>query len=102
MILYSSISFQFQRRIISKALRCSNPYFLTPEPTRSYASFAIRLDAKMSSLYNQSIPVMIKYLHNVSKILDKTVAYADEKGLKHDEILAFRLREDMRPSVDFS
>jgi uncharacterized protein len=56
----------------------------------------------MSSLYKQSIPVMIKYLHNVSKILDKTVAYADEKGLKHDEILAFRLREDMRPSVDFS
>ena len=56
----------------------------------------------MSSLYKQSIPVMIKYLHNVSKILDNTVAYADGKGLKHDEILAFRLREDMRPSVDFS
>lgn len=39
---------------------------------------------------------MIKYLNNLSKILDKAVAYADEKGMKHDEILAFRLREDMR------
>jgi hypothetical protein len=51
----------------------------------------------MASLYDQSIPVMIKYLNNMSKILDKTVAYADEKGLKHDKILALRLRDDMRP-----
>ena len=66
--------------------------------TRSFASVYTRpLDATMSSLYDQSIPVMIKYLNNMSKILDKTVAYADEKGMKHEEILAFRLREDMRP-----
>ena len=51
----------------------------------------------MSSLYDQSIPVMIKYLTNASKILDKTVAYADEKGMKHEDILTFRLRDDMRP-----
>jgi hypothetical protein len=99
MILYSNISFQFQRRIISTTLRCNSPYFVISKPTRTYTSASIQLDAKMSSLYNQSIPVMIKYLHNISKILDKTVAYADEKGLKHDEILSFRLREDMRPSV---
>lgn len=100
MILYRSFSFQCQR-IISTTIRRNNSSFLTPEPTRSYTSFAIGPDAKMSSLYNQSVPVMIKFLHNVSKILDKTVAYAEEKGLKHDEILTFRLREDMKPSVNF-
>ncbi|KAH8646014.1 hypothetical protein BGZ60DRAFT_438350 [Tricladium varicosporioides] len=51
----------------------------------------------MSSLYDQSIPVMIKYLGNISKILDKTVAWADENSKKHEEILTFRLRDDMRP-----
>jgi hypothetical protein len=51
----------------------------------------------MSSLYDQSIPIMIKYLNNMSKILDKTVAYADEIGLKQVEILALRLRDDMSP-----
>lgn len=40
---------------------------------------------------------MIKQLNSMSKILNKTVAYADENGLKPDEVLAFRLREDMRP-----
>ena len=51
----------------------------------------------MSSLYDQSIPIFIKYFNSASKILDKAVAYADEKGIKHDEILTFRLRDDMRP-----
>jgi hypothetical protein len=51
----------------------------------------------MSSLYDQSIPVMIKYLTNASKMLDKAVAYADEKGIPHEDILTFRLRDDMRP-----
>ena len=51
----------------------------------------------MSSLYDQSIPVMIKYLNNAYKMLDKAVAYADEKGIPHEDILTFRLRDDMRP-----
>ncbi|KAN0119516.1 hypothetical protein V8E51_001724 [Hyaloscypha variabilis] len=51
----------------------------------------------MSSLYDQSIPVMIKYLTNASKMLDKAIAYADEKGIPHEDILTFRLRDDMRP-----
>ncbi|PMD54763.1 uncharacterized protein K444DRAFT_539537 [Hyaloscypha bicolor E] len=51
----------------------------------------------MSSLYDQSIPVMIKYLNNASKMLDKAATYADEKGMKHEDILTFRLRDDMRP-----
>ena len=65
---------------------------------RTFASIPIRRSSpNMSSLYDQSIPVMIKYLTNASKILEKTVAYADEKGMKHEDILTFRLRDDMRP-----
>jgi hypothetical protein len=44
---------------------------------------------------------MIKYLHNASKMLDKAVAYADEKGIPHEDILTFRLRDDMRPYFPF-
>ena len=51
----------------------------------------------MTSLYKQSVPVFIKSLHNLSAILNKTVAYADGKGIKHEELLTFRLRDDMRP-----
>lgn len=51
----------------------------------------------MASLYQQSIPVMLKYLNNVSKILDKTVVYADKNGIEHKEILNVKLRDDMKP-----
>ncbi|OBT72339.1 hypothetical protein VF21_09450 [Pseudogymnoascus sp. 05NY08] len=51
----------------------------------------------MASLYDQSIPVLIKFLNNLSAILDKSVAYADEKGISHEELLTTRLRDDMRP-----
>lgn len=51
----------------------------------------------MSSIYDQSIPIMIKHLNNMSKILDKAVIFADEKGMKHEELLELRLRDDMRP-----
>jgi hypothetical protein len=51
----------------------------------------------MTSLYDQSIPVLIKYLNNVSVVLDKSIAYADEKGIAHEELLTARLRDDMRP-----
>lgn len=55
---------------------------------------------KMSnSLYNQSIPVMIKQLGALSGILDKGEKWCDEKGKSHKEILEFRLIEDMRPYV---
>jgi hypothetical protein len=50
----------------------------------------------MSSLYIQSIPVITKYLRNLSGIVDKGKAFADEKGMKHEEILEFRLIADMR------
>jgi hypothetical protein len=51
----------------------------------------------MTSLYDQSIPVLIKYFNGISKIIDKAVAYADEKGITHEELLTTRLRDDMRP-----
>ncbi|KFY94386.1 hypothetical protein V500_03285 [Pseudogymnoascus sp. VKM F-4518 (FW-2643)] len=51
----------------------------------------------MTSLYDQSIPVLIKYFNNLSQILDKSIAYADEKGIAHEELLTARLRDDMKP-----
>ena len=51
----------------------------------------------MSSLYDQYIPVTIKYLNNASKLLDKTEKFAKENNKNIDEILAFRLRDDMKP-----
>ena len=53
----------------------------------------------MASLYKQSIPVCIKYLENLSGLLEKGVKFADEKGMKYDEMLNFRLAPDMRGSV---
>lgn len=50
----------------------------------------------MSSLYVQSIPVLTKYLRNLSHLLDKGKAFAEAKGMKHEEMLEFRLVADMR------
>jgi hypothetical protein len=50
----------------------------------------------MSSLYIQSVPVTIKYLRNLSVLLDKGRAFADEKEMKHEEMLKFRLISDMQ------
>jgi hypothetical protein len=52
--------------------------------------------AKMTSLYKQSIPVLIKYLKGLSGLLQKAEKFANEKGMKHDEMLTFRLISDMR------
>lgn len=51
----------------------------------------------MTSLYNQSIPPMIKSLRNLSGILTTAVKYAEEKGIPHEKLLSYRLIEDMRP-----
>ena len=50
----------------------------------------------MTSLYKQSIPVLIKYLKTLSGLLKIGETFADEKGMKHDEMLSFRLVSDMR------
>ncbi|KAK7953690.1 hypothetical protein PG996_014582 [Apiospora saccharicola] len=51
----------------------------------------------MASLYDQSIPVLIKYLQGFSAMIDKSAAYADEKGISHDALLSYRLVPDQRP-----
>lgn len=56
----------------------------------------------MTSLYKQSIPLYIKYLNNLSGLLQKGATFADEKALKHEEILTYRLIPDMRESVPSS
>lgn len=50
----------------------------------------------MTSLYQQSIPVLVKYLNNLSGIIEKGRQFADEKGMKHEELITFRLAPDMR------
>lgn len=50
----------------------------------------------MTSLYKQSVPPLIKYLKNLAGILEKGAKFADEKGMKHEELLDFRLAPDMR------
>ncbi|KAK8100660.1 uncharacterized protein PG998_007940 [Apiospora kogelbergensis] len=51
----------------------------------------------MASLYDQSIPVFIKYLQGFSAMIDKAVTFADEKGTSHDDLLSYRLVPDQRP-----
>lgn len=50
----------------------------------------------MASLYDQSVPVLIKYLNNFAEILEKGRKFADEKSMKHEEMIGFRLIADMR------
>lgn len=47
------------------------------------------------SLYEISIPVFIRSLTNLSAILKKGEAYADEKGIAHSKLLDARLVDDM-------
>lgn len=42
---------------------------------------------------------MIKSFEAISAILTKAVAFADERGMKHQELLESRLASDMRPFV---
>jgi len=47
------------------------------------------------SMYDASIPVFIRYLNNLSAILDKGVAHAKEQGIDPQELLDTRLVADM-------
>ena len=49
----------------------------------------------MPSLYNASIPVFIRGLTNLTAILKKGEAHADEKSIAHSTLLNTRLHEDM-------
>jgi len=49
------------------------------------------------SLYDASIPVFIRAFANLSAILEKGRAHADENGIDHAELLEARLYPDMAP-----
>ncbi|ETS84540.1 hypothetical protein PFICI_02565 [Pestalotiopsis fici W106-1] len=50
----------------------------------------------MTSLSKQSIPIFTKYLHNLSAIVRKAETFANEKSIKHEEVINYRLISDMR------
>ncbi|MEK6313801.1 MAG: DUF1993 domain-containing protein [Burkholderia gladioli] len=47
------------------------------------------------SMYDASIPVFIRYLGNLSAILDRRLAYATEQGIDPQAFVGARLTEDM-------
>ncbi|MGF9562062.1 DUF1993 domain-containing protein [Neorhizobium sp. JUb45] len=49
------------------------------------------------SLYDITLPAFIRAFENLSAILKKGEAFADEKGLDHKTLLEARLIEDMAP-----
>ena len=49
------------------------------------------------SLYDISIPPLIRARRNMAFHLDKGRAYADEKGIAHGELTGARLIDDMHP-----
>jgi hypothetical protein len=49
------------------------------------------------SLYDVTIPVFLRNFANLTDILKKGEAFADEKGMAHEELLQARLIEDMHP-----
>ena len=51
------------------------------------------------SLYTQTVPVLIKYLDNLSKIVQKGAAFAQEKGIKAEDVLQHRLIADQQGIV---
>ncbi|KAL4725909.1 hypothetical protein ACLX1H_006583 [Fusarium chlamydosporum] len=53
----------------------------------------------MTTLYQQSIPVLVKYLKNLSFMLQKSAKFCEEKSIKHEDMLSFRLISDMRGQV---
>ncbi|WBO22746.1 DUF1993 domain-containing protein [Sphingomonas abietis] len=49
------------------------------------------------TLYDASIPVFLRAFGNLSAILEKGRAFADERGIAHAELLEARLIADMAP-----
>jgi hypothetical protein len=51
------------------------------------------------TLYDVTVPVFIRAFGNLTEILKKGEAFADEKGLAHKELLETRLVDDMYPLI---
>ncbi|TKA83345.1 hypothetical protein B0A55_00628 [Friedmanniomyces simplex] len=50
----------------------------------------------MTSLYHQTVPVLTKYLRNLSGIIAKGETWVKDGNQTEEELLAFRLHPDMR------
>ncbi|KAI8721356.1 hypothetical protein NCS52_00582900 [Fusarium sp. LHS14.1] len=50
----------------------------------------------MTSLYQQTVPPLVKSLKTMSHLLQKGAKFCEEKGVKHEELLTYRLIADMR------
>jgi hypothetical protein len=53
----------------------------------------------MASLYDAAFPLYLRMLRNLDAILDKAIAYADEKGVDVQELVDTRLATDMHSLV---
>ena len=49
------------------------------------------------SMYQASVPTIIRFLENFSKILDKAQSYAEANKIKPEVLIGYRLRPDMLP-----
>ena len=49
------------------------------------------------SMFNASVPVFIRMLGNLQKILEKAAAFADSKRVDSKVLAAYRLAPDMLP-----
>ncbi|KAK7413311.1 hypothetical protein QQX98_007821 [Neonectria punicea] len=50
----------------------------------------------MASLYMQSVPVLVKYLKNLSGLLNKGAEFCVEKNVKPEDMISYRLIGDMQ------
>ena len=92
MLETQSLTNQWLARLISLQLltrkQTTTTYYLT--------SLQLRILKMPVTLYELSIPVFIRSLNNLSAILKKGEAYADEKGIPHAKLLEARLVDDMQ------
>lgn len=51
------------------------------------------------NLYDATVPIFVKMLHNVETWLDKTAAFAAQKKVEPDLFLQFRLAPDQYPLI---
>ncbi|KAH7162143.1 hypothetical protein B0J13DRAFT_517425 [Dactylonectria estremocensis] len=50
----------------------------------------------MTALYDQFVPVLVKYLKNLGLILEKAEKFCEEKGVKPEDMITYRLIADMQ------
>lgn len=48
------------------------------------------------TLYHQTVPVLLKYFERMNHILDKGAKYCEENGIPPDDMLKWKLHDDMK------